>query len=411
MQSLWSRIYRNTLTMVLAGGRGERLYPLTQPRSKPAVPLGGKYRIVDFTLSNCLNSGLHRIYLLTQYKSQSLDEHIRKGWNIFSSELGEFIYAVPPQQRYRDRWYSGTADAIFQNLNLFDNHKPKYVVILSGDHIYKMDYSKMMAAHIEKAADITISTIPVRLEDAKRFGVCGVDKDQRIIAFQEKIENPMEIPDRPGWCLGSMGVYIFNTEVLAREVSQDAKRNSTHDFGRDIIPFILDKRKVYAFYFENEGEDSRKEAYWRDIGTLDSYFEASLDWVSLNPEFNLYDESWPIRTYQGQYPPAKTVWRGEERRGQIIESIVSGGVIVSGGTVVRSILSPNVRVNSYSYAEECLLFEKVNVGRRCRLRRVIIDKYVTVPEGTVIGYDHEADKKQFLITDKGVTVIPKGYVF
>lgn len=409
MYSDWPEILRNTLTMILAGGRGERLYPLTQPRSKPAVPFGGMYRIIDFTLSNCINSGFRRIYLLTQYKSQSLSEHLRKGWNIFSSELDEFIYAVPPQQRYRDRWYSGTADAIFQNLNLLDKHKPKYVLILSGDHIYKMDYSKMLAFHIDKGADLTISTIPVEVEESKRFGVCGINEDQRIIKFQEKVSEPMEMPNRPGWCLGSMGVYIFNTEVLVHEISRDAKRDSIHDFGKNIIPNMLEKAKVYAFAFEDKNK--KNKSYWRDIGTLDSYYDASLDLVSIDPEFNFYDSTWPIRTYHSQEPPVKTVWRGQERQGEVIESVVCNGVIVSGGSAVRSILSPGVRINSFSECEGCILFNHVSVGRKSRLRRVIVDKDIVIPEGTVVGYDRDIDRKRFVVTEGGIVVIPKGYLF
>jgi glucose-1-phosphate adenylyltransferase len=409
MEPLWSSEMKRTLTMILAGGRGERLYPLTQPRSKPAVPFGGIYRIIDFTLSNTINSGLRRVYLLTQYKSQSLDEHTRKGWNFLSNDLGEFIYAVPPQQRYRDRWYSGTADAIFQNLNLLDKHKPEHVLILSGDHIYKMDYSKMLYFHMDKEADATVSTIPVPIREAKRFGVCGIDADQRVTSFEEKIANPSEIPGRPGWCLGSMGVYIFRTEALAREIALDAKRNSSHDFGHDIIPNMIDRRGVFAYAFDDENKKER--AYWRDIGTLESYFEASIDLVSVNPEFNLYDPDWPIRTYLPQYPPAKTVWRGVERQGEIIESLVSNGSIVSGGTVVRSILSPGVRINSFSHIDESILFENVDVGRKVHMRRVIVDKNVKIPEGSVIGYNHEEDRKRFLVTESGIVVVPKGYVF
>ncbi len=408
-QSQWMEVYKNTLTMILAGGRGERLYPLTQSRSKPAVPFGGLYRIIDFTLSNCINSGFRKIYLLTQYKSQSLDEHIRKGWNLFSAELGEFIYAVPPQQRYRDRWYSGTADAIFQNLNLLDQHKPKYVIILSGDHIYKMDYSKMLAFHVENEADVTVSTIPVSLNEARRFGVCQIDANRRIIGFQEKAQNPAQIPDKPGWCLGSMGVYIFNTTTLAREVSRDAKRDSDHDFGKNIIPSILNKQRVFAHEFEDI--NGKPAPYWRDIGTLESYFQTAIDLVNVNPEFNLYDNSWPIRTYIEPLPPAKTVWRGQERQGQIIESMVAGGTIVSGGTVTRCLLGPGVRINSYSNLEECILFNNVDIGRNCRLRRVIIDKGVRIPANTVIGFNPEEDKKRFVVTENGVIAVPKGYVF
>lgn len=409
MQHNWSQIYRKTLTMVLAGGRGERLYPLTAPRSKPSVPFGGLYRIIDITLSNVVNSGLRQMYLLTQYKSQSLDEHIRTGWNIFSAPLGEFLYTVPPQQRYRDRWYAGTADAIFQNLHLLDKHKPEFVLILSGDHIYKMNYAKMLQFHIEKGADLTVSTIPVTIEEAKRFGVCGIDENQRILAFQEKEDHPMEIPNRPGYCLGSMGIYIFSCDALAREVSQDAKRNTAHDFGKNIIPAMLDRYKVFAYPFEDENR--KTTSYWRDIGTLDSYYEANMDLVNVDPEFNLYDAEWPIRTHVEPLPPAKTVWRNEERQGRIMESMVCNGSIISGGTVVRSIIGPNVRVNSFAYAEECIIFSDVSIGRKVRLRRVIMDKDVIIPEGTEIGYNLEEDRKRFLVTEKGVVVVPKGYVF
>lgn len=409
MESYFSGMFKKTLTMVLAGGRGERLYPLTQPRSKPSVPFGGMYRIIDFTLSNTINSGFRRIYLLTQYKSQSLDEHVRKGWNFLSSALGEFIYAVPPQQRYRDKWYSGTADAIFQNLNLLGKHKPEYVLILSGDHIYKMDYSKMLYFHIDQEADVTISSIPVPVEEAKRFGVIGINDRQEIISFEEKPDKPMEIPGRPGWALGSMGVYIFNTNALAREVSWDAKRNSSHDFGKDIIPHMLGKRKMVAYAFEDENK--KASAYWRDIGTLDSYYEASMNLVSVDPDFNLYDDSWPIHTFHPQQPPVKTVWQGQERQGQITESLVCNGVIVSGGKVIRSIIGPGVRVNSYSQIEDCIIFNNVDIGRNAKIRRAIIDKDVRIPEGTVIGYDAAADSKRYVVTKNGVVAIPKGYYF
>lgn len=410
MSSYWSDFFKKTLTMVLAGGRGERLYPLTQPRSKPSVPFGGMFRIIDFTMSNCINSGFRRMYLLTQYKSQSLDEHMRKGWNIFSSELDEYVYTVPPQQRIHDRWYSGTADAIFQNVNLLDKHRPDHVMILSGDHIYKMDYSKMLYFHIDQEADLTVSTIPVPVEEAKRFGVCGIDNNQEIVKFQEKSDDPMEIPSRPGWCLGSMGVYIFKTDVLVKELSKDAKCDTSHDFGKDILPGMLGKRKMFAYAFDDKNSRS-KRSYWRDIGTLDSYLEASLDLVSIDPEFNMYDKTWPIRTYHPQYPPVKTVWRGQERQGEIIESLVCNGVIVSGGTVMRSILSPGVRINSFSHLDECILFNDVNIGRNVRMRRTIIDKNVKIPEGTIIGYDIEEDRKRFVVTETGTVVVPKNYVF
>ncbi len=409
MTRYWSKIFRQTITMLLAGGRGERLYPLTAPRSKPSVPFGGIYRIIDFTLSNCINGGFRRIYVLTQYKSQSLDEHLRKGWSIFNQELHEFVYSVPPQQRYRDRWYSGTADAIFQNINILEKHNPKYVIILSGDHIYKMDYAKMLEFHLEKEADLTISSIPVDSESAKAFGVCAVDDNYRITEFQEKSPEPREIPGRPGTCLANMGVYIFNTHALVREISRDAKRNSAHDFGKNIIPEMLENYNVYAFPYEDENK--KTSGYWKDIGTLDSYYNTSMDLVSIDPEFNLYDPDWPIRTYMGQSPPAKTVWGTHERRGQIIESLIANGSIVSGGTVQRSILSPQVRVNSFCHVEESIIFSNVDIGRHSRIRRAIIDKNVRIPEGTMIGYNPEEDRKHFTVSDSGIVVIPKGYRF
>lgn len=406
--SFLPNFFKNTMTMILAGGRGERLYPLTQPRSKPSVPFGGMYRIIDFTLSNCINSGFHRIYVLTQYKSQSLDEHIRKGWNIFSAELNEFIYAVPPQQRVRDKWYTGTADAIFQNINILNRDKPKYVLILSGDHIYKMDYAKLVAYHIEKGADATVSTIPVTVDEAQRFGVCGIDNDGRIIAFQEKEKSPMEIPGKPGWCLGSMGVYVFNTDALVREISKDAKKDTAHDFGKNIIPNMIDTQKIFAYDFQDENKKER--AFWRDIGTLDSYYEASMDLVSVDPEFNLYDSSWPIRTYVPSFPPAKTVWRGSDRHGEATESLVCNGAIISGGRTERTILGPNCRINSYCSVEESILFDGVDIGRGCRIRRAIIDKNVIIPEGTRIGFNEAEDRKRFVVSPNGVVVIPKGYI-
>ena len=409
MRQYWSTIMRKTVTMILAGGEGSRLYPLTTVRSKPSVPFGGNYRIIDFTLSNCVNSGFRRIYMLTQYKSQSLDEHLHQGWNIFSSELGEFLYSVPPQRRARDRWYEGTADAIFQNVNLLGNHPTDFVLILSGDHIYKMDYSKMLNYHLEKKSDLTISTMEVTKEEAKRLGVCEIDENWKVKAFHEKSDDPPEIPGKPGYCLASMGIYIFTTPPLVREVSMDAKKNTEHDFGKNIIPGMLDLYRVHAYPFEDENHKDR--SYWQDIGTLDSYYAASMDLVNVNPSFDLYDDDWTVRTNLPQKPPAKTVWTQEERRGQVLESLMSNGAIVSGGMVTRSIIGPGVKVNSFSTVEDSILFAGVSVGRHSKLRKVIIDKNVLIPEGTVIGYNRGEDIKRFIISEGGVVVIPKGYHF
>ena len=407
MSKYWSRLLKRTITMILAGGKGERLYPLTKARSKPAVPFGGLYRIMDFTLSNCVNSGFRRIYCLTQYKSQSLDEHLRMGWNIFSHELDEFLYSVPAQQQYHERWYQGTADAIFQNVNLLGNAPTDYVLILSGDHIYKMDYSKMLDFHLERGADLTISTIEIPKAEAARFGVCVVDENSKVVEFREKDPEAPEIPGKPGRCMGSMGIYIFNTHPLVREISQDARKNTAHDFGKNIIPGMLKDYKVFAYPFSDE---NRKEtSYWQDIGTIDSYYAASMDLVSINPLFDLYDMEWPVRTYFPPAPPSKTVWTSSDRMGSVLQSLICHGSIVSGGKVFQSILGPRVKVNSYSDVENSILFGGVNVGRRTKIRKAIIDKDVVIPEGVSIGYDAVADRKNFVVSDGGVVVVPKGY--
>ncbi len=393
------------VTMLLAGGRGERLYPLTRDRAKPAVPFGAIYRIIDFTLSNCINSEIRRIYVLTQYKSTSLHRHIQFGWSILSPTLGEFIEVIPAQQRIDEHWYQGTADAIFQNLYTLQNEKPDLVLILSGDHIYKMDYRKMIAFHLDRKADLTIAAIRMDRSLSKEFGVIEVDPTWKIIGFQEKPEAPKTIPGDPEGILASMGIYVFNTEILVRRLIEDARSDSSHDFGKDIIPLMIDKDRVFAFDFR-EG-DCGKEGYWRDVGTIDAYYEANMDLVSVTPKLNLYDPEWPIFTYQPPYPPAKTVLLEEGRIGTALNSILSHGSIISGGSVKRSVLSPKVKVHSYAEIEDSILLSGVEVGRYAKIRRAIIDKEVQIPEGMRIGYDFEEDAKRFTVTASGIVVIPK----
>ena len=397
---------KKVLAMVLAGGRGERLYPLTRDRAKPAVPFGAIYRIIDFTLSNCLNSEIRRIYALTQYKSISLHRHIQLGWNILSAPLGEFIEVIPAQQRINEHWYQGTADAIFQNFYTLQREKPDLVLILSGDHVYKMDYRKMIDFHLEKNADLTVATIRMDRQLSREFGVIEVDKDWRIIGFQEKPEEPKTIPGDPEGILASMGVYVFNTEILVRRLIEDARSDSTHDFGKDIIPLMIGRDRIFAFDFRQG--DQGGSGYWRDVGTIDAYFEANMDLISVSPQLNLYDPQWPIFTYQSPYPPAKTVLAEEGRVGTAINSIVSNGCIISGGSVKRSILSPRVVIHSYAEVEDSIFLEGVDVGRHAKIRKAIIDKEVQIPPGVEIGYNLDEDAKRFTVTGPGIVVVPKG---
>lgn len=403
---------RNTLVCLLAGGAGERLYPLTRDRAKPAVPFGGLYRIIDLTLSNCINSNLRRIYVMTQYKALSLIRHIREGWHILSGDLGEFVQVLPPMQRVGEHWYRGTADAIYQNLYSIGSEPCDYVLILAGDHVYKMDYQLMLQQHLDAGAEVTIGTIEFDLEEAYRFGVVELDRTGRIIGWQEKPQQAKPSPYDPAKCNVSMGIYCFNRDLLMKALIQDAKDpRSTHDFGRDVVPKLIDSHRVYAYDFVDE---NRKESlYWRDIGTIDAYYEANMDLVSVTPVFNLYDKHWPIRTYQRQYPPAKFVFADEGRRmGIAVDSIVSSGCIVSGGRVRNSVLSPDVRINSYSEIESSIIFSHVNVGRYSRIRQAIIDRAVTIPEHTEIGYDLEEDRKKYHVTESGiVVVVPEERVF
>ncbi len=394
------------LAIILAGGRGERLYPLTRDRAKPAVPFGGIYRIIDFTLSNCINSGVRHIYALTQYKSISLHRHIQLGWsNILSAQLGEFIEVIPAQQRIDEQWYQGTADAFYQNIYTLQEERPDLILILSGDHIYKMDYRKMIAFHVERRADLTVAAIRMDRTSSRSFGVIEVDEDSRIIGFQEKPEEPKTIPGDPGGILASMGVYVFNIEILVKRLIEDARSDSSHDFGKDIIPTMIRKDRVFAFDFQKG--DRGGAGYWRDVGTIDAYFEANMDLMSLMPQLNLYDAEWPILTYQPPYPPAKTVHAEERRTGAVTNSIISNGCIISGGSVKRSVLSPRTRVHSYVDIEDSILLDGVDVGRHARIRRTIIDKDIQVPAGMEIGYNREEDEKRFTVTSSGIVVVPK----
>jgi glucose-1-phosphate adenylyltransferase len=399
------------LAVILAGGKGSRLEPLTRDRAKPAVPFGGSYRIIDFTLSNCLNSGIRKNLILTQYKAMSLDRHINLGWQGYlCRELGEFIEIVPPQQRIDEHWYQGTADAVYQNIYTLEKERPAYIIILAGDHIYKMDYMKLIERHIETRADLTIGALRVELEEATQFGVMQVDPEFRLIGFEEKPKQPKPMPGDSLRALSSMGIYVFNARFLFEQLCLNATRTqSRHDFGHDIIPSVIGTHRVFAYPFLDENR--KKDAYWRDVGTLDAYYEANMDLIRVDPLLNLYDRHWPIRTYQLNYPPPKFVFAESgpgSRCGQAWDSMVCQGTIVSGGHVERSILGPNVRINSYAHVEDSILFNGVSVGRHARIRRAIIDKDVEIPAAMEIGYDVELDRSRgFTITERGLTVIAK----
>ena len=404
---------RKVLTFIMAGGKGERLLPLTKDRTKPAVPFGGIYRIIDFTLSNCINSGMRKIYILTQYKSASLQRHIRLGWNFLPSELGQFIELLPAQQRIGDSWYLGTADAIYQNLYTLEMDRPDEVLILAGDHIYKMNYYSMIDVHREQNADLTVGVVEIEKTKSKHLGVVEADAAGRVTGFHEKPANPKTIPGKPDKIYGSMGIYVFNQSVLMQELLEDAKNSkSSHDFGKDIIPQMIKKgMKVVAYNFCNKDKD---QEYWRDIGTIDAYYAANMELIQVNPTFNLYDQEWLIRTFQEQYPPVKTVHSGDKEEGRVglvLDSIVSEGCVVSGGRVQRSILSPNVRINSFSEVYDSILMESVNVGRHAKIKRAIIDKDVSIPQGMVIGFNLEEDKKRFFVSESGIVVVAKGTEF
>jgi glucose-1-phosphate adenylyltransferase len=401
-------VHRDVLAIVLAGGRGSRLEPLTRDRAKPAVPFGGIYRIIDFTLSNCINSDLRKILVLTQYKAISLNRHIDQGWKFLTRELDEYVEVIPPQQRIAEHWYQGTADAIYQNVYTIEKAAPRDTLILAGDHIYKMNYADMITFHRDRRADLTIACLPVRRSLARDFGVMDVDGSGRVVSFLEKPADPPGMPDNPDLSLASMGIYVFATDVMYELLFQDAARKeaSQHDFGKDIIPPMLDHARVFAYPFRDENR--KQAAYWRDVGTLDAYFQTSMDLIQIDPILNLYDRDWPIHTFQPAMPPPKFVHTDPDRRGAAYNSIVCQGAIVSGGQVFRSILSPGVRINSFALVEDSILFDGVDVGRHARVRRAIIDKEVKIPSGFDIGWNREADRARGLtVTDEGVTVVAK----
>lgn len=403
-------MYRNVLAIVLAGGRGSRLEPLTRDRAKPAVPFGGIYRIIDFTLSNCINSELRKILVLTQYKATSLNRHLDQGWKFLCRELGEYIEVIPPQQRIAEMWYQGTADAIYQNVYTIEKAAPQDSLILAGDHIYKMNYARMIDYHRDIQADLTIACLPVNVQHAREYGVMEVNTQHRVTSFVEKPREARSVPGQPDTVLASMGIYVFNTDVMYELLFQDAakKEASNHDFGRDIIPSMISGgSRVFAYPFRDENR--KGAAYWRDVGTLDAYFQTSMDLIQVDPILNLYDREWPIHTYQPPYPPPKFVHTEGDRRGAAFNSIVCQGAIISGGQVYRSIVSPGVRINSFSLVEDAILFNGVDVGRNARVRRAIIDKDVRIPSGFEIGWNREADlARGFAVTDDGIVVVAKG---
>jgi glucose-1-phosphate adenylyltransferase len=395
---------REAIGVLLAGGQGERLWPLTRDRAKPAVPFGGTYRIIDLTLSNCINSDLRRVYVLTQYKALSLNRHIRRGWSPIMG-LGDFIEVLPPQMRVSTHWYQGTADAVYQNIYSIGSERSSYVIVLSGDHIYKMNYQKMLQQHVDAGADATVASLEVTVEEAaSRFGVLEVDKDWRITGFEEKPKKPARSRLHPDKVNASMGIYIFNTNLLIPILIADAEDpQSTHDFGRDILPKILGKYRIYAYNFEDENRQGPQ--YWMDVGTLDAYYAANMDLVSVSPVFNLYDKNWPLRTWQQQYPPAKFVFNDPDRMGAALDSIVCPGCVISGGRVVRSVVGLDVRVNSFCDIQNSIIYNHVSVGRHSRIRNAIIDRHVNLPENTEIGYDTEADSQRFHVSEGGVVVV------
>jgi len=402
-----SALTKNTVALILSGGRGSRLKDLTNWRAKPAVPFGGKFRIIDFPLSNCMNSGIRRIGVVTQYKAHSLIQHIQRGWGFLRGEFNEFVELLPAQQRVEEEWYKGTADAVFQNLDILRNMGPEYILILAGDHIYKMDYGQMLAAHVRNKADMTVACLNVPVEEAKAFGVMGVDEHDRIIQFKEKPANPDSIPGDPSQSLASMGIYVFNASFLYEQLIRDADDpDSVHDFGQNIIPHLISKYRVYAHRFADSCVNSADgKHYWRDVGTIDAYWEANMELTKVTPELNLYDSTWPIWTYQAQLPPAKFVFDSDGRRGEAVDSLVSGGCIISGSSVRRSVLFSNVRVHSYSSIEDSVILPDVTIGRNVVLKRVVIDKGSHIPEGMQIGVDVEEDRKRFYVSEKGITLV------
>lgn len=399
-----SQLTRSTMAMIMAGGRGSRLEDLTAIRAKPATPFGGKFRIIDFPLSNCVNSGIRQVYILTQYKAQSLIQHINRGWGYLRGEFGEFIQIVPAQQQIDESWYKGTADSIYQNLNLIREHSPEHVLILAGDHIYKMDYGPMIASHTENNADITVGVIRVPLHEATGFGVLTVDEEDRVKKFDEKPANPQPDPGNPDVAMASMGIYVFNRDFLIDTLEADAANpDSHHDFGKNIIPENIENKRVFAYPFHDV--ETRAQSYWRDVGTVDAYFRANLELIYVNPELNLYDADWPIWTDQEQLPPAKFVLDDSGRVGMATNSMVSGGCIVSGAYVRQSLLFSNVTVDEGSEVIQAVVLPQVKIGKHCRITRAIVDKRCVIPDGTIIGEDHAEDAKRFRVTAEGVVLV------
>ena len=399
-----SRLTSSTVALVLAGGKGSRLKALTEWRAKPSVPFGGKFRIIDFPLSNCINSGIRQISVVTQYKSHSLQRHLQRGWSFLSGQFGEFLEVLPAQQRTGDGWYEGTADAVYQNLDIIRHYNPEYILVLAGDHIYKMDYGKMIAAHVAKGADITVGCIPVPIEEASAFGVMSIDGNERIVEFTEKPEHPKTMPDDDSQALASMGIYVFSTQYLRDRLVEDAKNpDSTHDFGHDLIPHAIEHANAFAYPFVNASTGG--PSYWRDVGTIDAYWEANIDLANLEPELDMYDQDWPIWTEQQQLAPAKFVFDDDERRGMAVDSLVSGGCLITGSTIRHSVLFSNVRVHSYSVVEDCIVLPDVEIRRDCRLKKCVIDKGAMIPEGTVVGENPEEDAKRFYVSEGGVVLI------
>ena len=401
-----SHLTRDTMALVLAGGRGSRLYELSQYRAKPAVHFGGKYRIIDFPLSNCINSNIRRIGVLTQYKSHSLIRHLQRAWGFMRPEIGEFVEIIPAQQRLRPEWYQGTADAIYQNLDIIYRHEPDYVLVLGGDHIYTMNYAKMLAAHVQTEAELTVGCIEVPLEEAKGFGVMSVDEEYRITRFAEKPSEPECVPGKPDVALASMGIYIFSMEFLTNALIRDAEdETSQHDFGKNIIPAAIQSAKSIAYpYLDSRGEPD----YWRDVGSLFSYWKANIELCDIEPELNLYERDWPIWTYQSQSPPAKFAFDDEGRRGQAIDSLVAGGCIISGAKVKRSVIFFNTRIETGSYVRKSVILPKVRIGKNCLIKNCVIDKGTVIPDGSQIGVDPEEDRRRFIVTDEGIVLVTPG---
>ena len=402
-----SNLTKNTVALILAGGRGERLKDLTEFCSKPAVPFCGKFRIIDFPLSNCINSGIRRIGVATQYKSHSLIQHIQRGWGFLRGEFNEFVEIWPAQKRVAEDWYKGTADAVYQNLDIIRNIGAEYVLILAGDHIYKMDYGQMLACHVKNKADMTVACINVPIEDAKGFGVIGVDESDRVIDFKEKPKDPNPLPDNPNQAFASMGIYVFNAAFLYEQLIRDADDSkSEHDFGKNIIPQMINKYRVFAHRFTDSCIDrDNQNYYWRDVGTIDAYWEANLEMTKVIPELNLYDADWPIWTYQEQLPPAKFVFNNDQRRGMATDSLISGGCIISGASITQSVIFSNVYVHSYSMIQDSVIMPNVEIARHVKLNRVAVDTDARIPEGVEIGFDVELDRKRFYVSEKGITLV------